>query len=489
MSIFTHLKTLIGEAIHKLIPYKQIEQVGGFVSPVSEEMTAALNLWAQMYLGKAPWLSDDGMKNLNISALICSELARQVTIEMKWNITSTEKDETGMPRSNPRAEYMAEQFRRCTGITLREKLEYGMAAGGMVVKPYPMNGQLYFDFTPDWCVYPIAFDGDNRMTDVIFRDQFQMGNFYYTRLERHKVEGESVVITQRCFRSQSQDTLGMECPLSAVGAWAALQPKQIITGTGGRLLIGWYRVAAANTTDLDTVLGSSVFAKAVDCIRDADEQYSRLMWEFKAKETAIDVDPSVLVPKSERSADGKLYEMPKLNGRLFRAVDLGTDNTYNVFDPPIRDVSLMNGLNSILCRIEDLCGIARGTLSDPNAQAMTATQIMMLRQRTYETISANQAALEQCLRDAIYAMNIYADALHLAPRGEIDISFVWDDSVITDTNQQLNERIALKNAGALSAAELRMWYLGETRAQAEAAVKQIEAERMQGMLQPDSFPQ
>jgi len=439
MSIFTHLKTLIGEAIHKLIPYKQIEQAGHFKSPVSNDMTTALNLWAQMYLGQAPWLSEDGMKNLNISALICSELARQVTMEMKWNITGTEKDETGVPRSNPRAEYMTAQFRRCIGITLREKLEYGMAAGGMVVKPYPMNGQIYFDFTPDWCVYPIAFDGDNRMTDVIFRDQFQAGEIYYTRLERHKVDGDSVVVTQRCFRSRSPDALGVECSLSDVEAWEALEPEHIVTGTDGRLLLGWYRVAAANTTDLDAVLGASVFAKAVDCIRDADEQYSRLMWEFKAKETAIDVDPSVLVPKSERSANGKLYEMPKLNGRLFRAVDLGTDTTYNVFDPPIRDVSLMNGLNSILCRIEDLCGIARGTLSDPNAQAMTATQIMMLRQRTYETISANQAALEQCLRDVVYAMSFYADALNLAPKGEIDVSFEWDDSVITDTNQQLND--------------------------------------------------
>jgi len=34
-----------------------------------------------------------------------------------------------------------------------------------------------------------------------------------------------------------------------------------------------------------------------------------------------------------------------------------------------------------------------------------------------------------------------------------------------------------------------MWYLGETQAQAEAAVQKIEAERMQGMMQTDSFPQ
>ncbi len=487
MKRFPFLKQLIWEAIHKLIPYKQIEQAGGFESPVSADMTAALDLWAQMYLGKAPWLAADGMKNLNLAALICAELSRQVTMEMKWNITGAPQNKAGEPQTNPRAEFLAQQFRRCTGNTLRERLEYGMAAGGMVVKPYPVNGQIYFDFSPDWCVYPAAFDGDSRMTDVLFRDQVQKGKTFFTRLERHTVSGEDVIITQRCFRSQSPDTLGTECPLTAVDAWAALAPEQIIHNTGGRLLLGWYRVAAANTADPDAVLGSSVFAKAADCIRDADEQYSRLMWEYEAKETAIDVDPSALIPKAERDTSGNVYEMPKLKKRLFRAVDLGTEKTYSVYDPPIRDVSLINGLNNILCRIEDLCGIARGTLSDPNTQAMTATQIMMLRQRTYETIRSNQESLEQCLRDVIYAADIYTTALNLAPQGEYDVSFEWDDSVITDTNQQLNERLSLVNAGAMSKAELRQWYLGETQAQAEAAVQQIAAEQVQSMMPADAL--
>jgi len=485
MGIFSRLKELIKEAIHKLIPYKQIEQAANFESPVSDKMTEALNLWAQMYLGEAPWLSQtEGMKNINIPAFICSELARQVTMEMKWNITGTVQDENGAAKDNPRAEYLKEQFKRCTGTTLREKLEYGMAAGGMIVKPYPMNGKLYVDFSPDWCVYPIAFDGDGHLTDVIFRDQYTNGKTFYTRLERHTASENSVVITQRCFKSQTPDALGTECSLKEVDAWADLTPQAEINGTDGLPLFGWYRVAAANTKDLDTILGSSVFAKAVGCIRDADEQYSRLLWEYEAKETAIDVDPTVLLPKAERDARGIRYEMPKLNKRLFRAVDLGTGNNYNVFDPPIRDVSLLNGLNSILCRIEDLCGLARGTLSDPNEQAMTATQIITNKQRTYETINGNQHALEQCLRDVIHAMDVYATALNLAPAGDIDVSFEWDDSVIVDTSQQLNERLALKNAGVMSAVELRMWYFGETEAQAQAAVQKIDDEKMKSMM-PD----
>lgn len=491
MSAITAIRNMIEGVIRKLIPYKQIEQAEHFESPVSAAMTEAIALWAQMYLNRAPWRNEqNGVKSLNLAAFVCSELARQVTIEMKWSITGTGQDSSGNAAMNDRAAYLAEQFRSCMGGALREKLEQGMAAGGMVIKPYPdaKRRRLYFDFVPDWNVFPTAFDGDRNITDVIFRDTYQDGKTYYTRLERHRVYGEDVIITQRCFRSQMPDTLGTECALSAVPAWAELLPELTVTDTGGRLLFGWYRAAAANPVDPDTVMGASVFAKAVDCIRDADEQYSRLMWEYEAKETAIDVDPSALVPKAERDTSGNVYEMPKLKKRLFRAVDLGNEKTYNVYDPPIRDISLLNGLNAILCRIEDLCGLARGTISDPTAQAMTATQILILKQRSYETISANQQALEQCLRDVVHAADIYATALELAPAGEYEASFEWDDSVVTDTGQELDQRLRLVSAGAMSKAELRMWYLGETQQQAEQAIAQIKAGDLESMAAAQGIP-
>lgn len=491
MNLFTRLKQMIGEAIHKLIPYKQIEQAANFESPVSNEMTEALNLWAQMYQNKAPYLSESGMKSMNLASFICSELSRQVLQEMKWNITGAEKDAEGESAMNDRAVYQAEQFKRCTGTTLREKLEVGMGAGGMVVKPYPdiKSKRIFFDFVPDWSVFPVSFDGDGYMTDAIFRDSYQDGKTYYTRLERQTVEGDNVIITQNCYKSTTPDTLGKPCELTEVPTWAELEPEIILEGAGGKLPFGWFRVASSNNIDLDSCMGASVFAKAVDMIRDADEQYSRIDWEFKAKETAIDVDPTVLVQKAARDTSGRRYDMPKLNERLFRAVDLGDETTYNVFDPPIRDVSLLNGLNSILCRIEDLCGLARGTMSDTTAkEALTATQIKILKQRTYETINANQQSLEQCLRDVIAAMQFYADALELAPKGDIEVSFEWDDSVIADTDTELEQRLRLQSAGIMSKVEVRMWYLGETRKQAEEAITQISTDNINSMAAAHGIP-
>ena len=79
-------------------------------------------------------------------------------------------------------------------------------------------------------------------------------------------------------------------------------------------------------------------------------------------------------------------------------------------------------------------------------------------------------------------MDIHATLAGLAPEGEYELSFEWDDSIVVDTGQQLQERMALANLGVISRTELRGWYLGETDAQATAAIAQIDQERMQQMM-------
>ena len=244
-------------------------------------------------------------------------------------------------------------------------------------------------------------------------------------------------------------------------------------------LFGWYKVAQANNVDLDCPLGASVFAKAVDVIKEADTQYSRLLWEYEGSELAVDVDPTALMPK----ANGQGQQLPKLNERLFRAVDTGADDTYNVFSPAIRDASIINGLNQLFMKIEDLTGLARGTLSDVNIVERTATELKIVKQRSYATIADNQKALERCLKDVVRVMDKYATLYNLAPEGEYNVSFEWDDSIITDTAQQLQERLLLMNSGIIGRSELRQWYFGETEDQAKEAVANIMAEAMANMPQ------
>lgn len=459
-----------------MIPYRSIEQAERVETPISQDMTAALDMWHSMYLDKAEWLSDDGVHSLNLPATIACEEARQILLEMKWSITAPlqegeEAPEDGSDPMNGRAQYLADEFEKIQSV-LRQKLELGLAAGGMVIKPYPntKTGHIHFDLTPDWSFYPLAFDDDGMITELIIPDIYVEGKTVYTRLERHKLVDDHVEITQRAFKSDNKDTIGTEIPLTEVDHWASLMPEAQVNDTDGSLF-GWFKVASANTIDPDCPLGISCYAKAAKVIEQADKQYSRLLWEYKASEMAIDVDPTALRPRK----DGNGQEMPSLDQRLFRQVDIdkGDRDLYEVFAPNIRDANYISGLNQLLMRIEDLCGLSRGVLSDMNSEPRTATELRIVRQRTYSTISENQDALERCLRDVIRAMDKYCDAYNLAPAGEYEVSFEWDDSVLTDANEELQKRMMLYNSGMIGKAEMREWYFGETPAQAKAAVEAI----------------
>lgn len=458
----------------RLIPYRSIEQTEGMRTPLAPAMVNALELWYRMYQDRAPWKKPGVVKSLNLASMIAGEIARQVVLELKWKIEAPEPGRA--PGGDARAKYLSAEFEKLMDV-LRQKLEQGCAAGGMIVKPWPnpLDGHIYFDFAMDWGICPLAFDDGGGLSDVIIPDVFREGDCVYTRLERHRLEGEDVVITQRAFRSSREDALGVEVPLSAVPRWAGLQRSARITGAGGALF-GWYRAAAANPVDVGCPLGASVYARAAEVIREADMQYSRLLWEFEGGELAVDVDPTALISRT----DGAGNALPKLNERLFRAVDTGAEETYRVFAPELRDGSLVNGLNQLLMRIEDLCGLSRGTLSEVSTEARTATELRILRQRSYATVADNQRALEKCLRDVIRAMDVYATAYRLAPEGAFTVSFEWDDSILTDVGQQLQERLMLVNSGVIGRAELRQWYLGETEAQAKAAIRAVEAERREG---------
>ena len=481
MGVFARLVNFVKGVIRRVIPYKNVEAAEHIDSPIDVDMINALDDWHKLYTNKAVWLGgEEDIRSLNLPALIASEIARQVTLEVKWNITGTDTDENNAPKMNPRAEFLKAEFDKLMRV-IRQKLEQGCAAGGMTIKPYPKDGHIFFDFTMDWSLYPVAFGDDGGLTDVVFLNQFMEGDTVYTRLERHQRDGNHVKITQRAFKSNNKEALGNEISLESVPQWRTLKPSVLVKDVDGQMF-GWYKVAAANSVDVDCPVGISVFAKARDIIKEADYQYSRMLWEYEGSELAIDVDPLVLRPK--KGSDGKEMEMPKLKKRLFRAVDMGQDDTYKVFAPAIRDASLMNGLNQLFMRIEDTCGLSRGTISDANTEARTATELKIVRQRTYATIHDNQQALEVCLRDVIRAMDKYATLYNLAPQGEYEVSFEWDDSILTDMDQQVQERLMLYNAGIIGKVEFREWYFGETKTQAKEAVESLQAEQLEGLMLP-----
>ena len=132
-------------------------------------------------------------------------------------------------------------------------------------------------------------------------------------------------------------------------------------------------------------------------------------------------------------------------------------------------------------RIEDGAGISRGTLSDVTAEAKTATELRMLKIRSYETNSHIQKAIEHALQDTIYVMNAYCDLYNITDDGEYEVSYEWDDSILNDSDTELTKRMILIQNGIASKLETRMWYFGETENQAREALMRVQEENLESV--------
>lgn len=573
--MFSALWNKIREIFKKMMKPKTIEQVLHIMPTVSNDMANAIELWSLMYEDKAPWLREPTydspvrIVSLGLPALISSEKARMVTLEMESEINAPMKeieepnpdyippgvDANGMPtlgqgsmtvkRDVPtgpteRADYLSEQFEKVRK-QIRRQLEYGIAKGGLVIKPYVVfrdksnasgssneqvsddksinvqsdennaemskperkndidnnvenqaqkdfTADIEFDFIQADGFYPLAFDANGKVTEGAFVQRKVNKDITYSRVEYHKLENRTVTVMNFAFKSfnntntnsnmNSLETdLGTPIKLSEVPEWAGLEEKTVIADVD-RLLFAYFKMPEANTVDTYSPLGVSGFSRVVNLIKDADYQYSRLLWEYEGGELAIDVDRDAL-KLVQTDSHGNEYETqrPMAQERLFRKVDLNAEDTYNVFNPQLRDQSIMNGLNTILIRIEDACGLSRGTISNEMLyEAKTATELKILKQRSYATNADIQSALEDTLKDVIYIMDVYCSLYNITPEGEYECSFEWDDSIIVDIETELSKRLTLMQNGLASKLETRMWYFNETENQAKAALQKIDDE-------------
>ena len=525
--------TKIKEVFKKMLGNTTLEQKLNVTPAISNDMREAIELWTNMYQDKSPWLKEPTtadpvrITSLGLASMIASEKARMAVLELKSDITTpmitetTENpnyappqiDENGTVQVSPepeyittetpvgdttRADYLNEQYQTKIISKLRNIVEFLVAKGGFVIKPYVVintsvvegseepNATMEFDFVHADMFFPLAFDSTNKLVDAAFLQIKPTAEFIYYRIERHTLNGTTCTIQNMAFKKDSNERsvsnnldLGQPISLSEVPEWKDFAPTAKIENVK-QLLFAYMKMPEANTIDPHSPLGVSGFSRAVKLIEEADRQYSRMLWEFEGGELAVDIDRDAL--STEEASDGSKYEKrPMMQQRLFRKVDLGESSTYEIFNPSFRDASLINGLNTILKRIEDVCGISRGTLSDVNSDARTATELKILKQRSYSANADIQKQVEYALKDLIYVMDVYCTLYNLTPPGEYDVSFEWDDSILVDVNEELNKRITLMQNGLTSKLENRMWYFGETEAQARQALQNITDEEKQAM--------
>lgn len=435
-------------------PQAVAEREFGVSPAVSLTMEQQISLWYAMLVNNPPWQNCD-VKAVGLPAAICREVARPTLVEFTANITGSK-----------RAEYLDENF-RVAKENFGRMLEIGLALGGVALKPYIYGGKLLVDITGAAGFQPTKFDPAGRCIGGVFKDKpVKVNGKYYVRLESHILDGTNYTIKNKVYYSDSSGSVGVAAPLDAVPEWADIQEETTIQNMEGPLF-SYFKPPISNTADGNSPCGMSIYGDAatVELIKQADEQWERLRWEYKSSERKV-------------LMDGNTSTADMFNKRLFEIGPFSPSGEFfQHIEPQIRDDAIYRGFQNTLRRIEFNVGLSYGDISDPQTIEKTATEIRSSKQRKYVLISSIQTALEHTFDALLYAMDVYATLYALSPAGEYEVAYDWGDSVLDDEDTKDKEfarDLQLVSANIMNDWELRAKYFGEDEETAKAALPKMQ---------------
>lgn len=458
--MFEKVKKWFLRGIDKMLSKSTIEDALKVKTAISNEMDKAMNLWLKIFTNNAPWLNEE-VRSLQLGASIAEEFARLITLEMKSEVTGS-----------ARADYINEYYQKVLE-ELKSKLALFNAVGGGFFKPYIKANKFYIDYIPQTDCKPLKFDSAGNITSMVFSSQITKGDKIYTRLETHTLQGTDYIIENKVYVTESYNSsmLGRITSLSEVAEWSELSERTVIENIEIPLF-AYYKIPLSNNIDTKSCLGVSVYHKAIDSIRKADIQASRLDYEYESAERSIYADIDAL-----RNQEGK-----ERRSKIVKTLNTGEDGFYKEFSPTLRDEGFIRGLNKIKQEIEFQCNLAYGTISDPSQVDKTATEINASKQRSYASVSQMQHSLEKALKHLVYILDVYCDLYELAPAGEYEVSAEWDDSIIVDTESEQRIRLQETNLGLGSKLDYLIWRYGLTEEQAQEKLDRIKQEKSENAI-------
>lgn len=406
---------------------KDIEQALQIEVAITEEMRRNQEKWRQIFNGKASW-NNEKIKSRRLAKGICNKIAKQVTVKFTSEISG----------DNLRAKYLNEQYQRVIAVDgkdgFRTTVEKACAGGTIVFRPFVRGDEIRVRVVENDSYYPMKYNEVDELISAIFTDSIQKDDYYYTLLEKgtYDEKRKTYQIEYTAWLSNSQNALGKNIPLTDVPEWSELLPS--ITWTD--VEFPWFVefVMPELGTEVERVpQGSALFSNAIDDLEKADRQEELIEHEFHAGRLRQQGTSDLF----RKDMNGN-YIMDSDIFQVFEGV-LGGDNDFiRTYNPEFRIASLKERDNDILRHIEFACEVSYGLISDVQLIAKTATEVRHGEKDTAVTVDSIKGAFEPVLKRVVDIMNDMATRHNLAPLGEYDTVFYWDDSTVISEEEKQN---------------------------------------------------
>ena len=468
--------------------FKSVFELGG-VPAFQQFYNLGIYPWKALYKGfyepwhliAAPTIQDPRAKRrmayLNLSKAVTAELAGMVWTDQTDVTVSTEGYEGA--ETDPLQDYVENVLHENNfGVKMLESIEQAAALGGGALKVWrdarrdgdgneiPGTEKVKIGYCQADQFIPTAWT-NAEITEGCFISRIAKGGYYFTRLEWHKWDGETYVVSNELYRSdmyrmgsrEPQDILGIRVPLADI--YPTLDEETAIHGVE-KSLFSYFRTPTANNLDDNAPLGVSIYANAMETLHALDICFDSFVREFRLGKKRIIV-PARMIRSVVDPATGELRRFFDAMDETYEALSTDDPDSLKIQDNSValrveEHVAAINAFLNIFCL---QVGLSAGTFSFDAASGLkTATEVVSENSKTYKTVRNFQnmirPAVIRLVDNIIAVASLYdmqtADGQSvrtLAARG-YSVNIAMDDGITQDRQTNINEGITLVGAGLMS---------------------------------------
>lgn len=333
--------------------------------------------------------------------------------------------------------------------------------GGVVIVPYVNEGKVYYEMISQSSLSINSKQGGKIIDATILADTYIRNDVFtsttFYRWADYTIVDDTLYINQRYTNDQGE----LVTPKPDI--WEDVNDEFIIPNVD-RVLFAYFLSPVDNRTTSDlygvpiTYGTDSTIAKIIKTLSDIDREY-------EIKKSFVGADETMF------NGDNAL----PTNG-LYRKVDAGVDDFWEVFDPSIRESAYYTKLTNELAMLEKEVGTSKGILTEPLSTYQNVDEVRRALFDTLSIVNEMRDNITDGLKDLLYSVDVLANYFNLTPQGDYVINTTWGKGLTESFTETLNNLNVGLEKGYISKAEVRNTIKdNETMEESEQAISELEA--------------
>lgn len=480
--MFEGFKSKVRGVLAKLGIIKTIKDLSDIKDiPVDGKTYQRIDEWKALYQGyyepwhKVTYHTVDGERRRQMASLRAPKVITQEMASIIFN----EKCEISLSNEELSENIMGVLDANNFTALFQEYLEYMFSLGGIVIKPYVKDDKLMLSYVTADCFIPVGWDNKG-ISEGVFVNEVRKKDKKYTHLEWHLWEGEEYVIKNELFEAESKSgDVGHKVPLNTL--FEDLE-EEVRIKEFKRSNFVYFKPSAGNNIDLNSPLGVSIYANAMDTLHTLDVAFDSFRQEFLLGKHRIIVPASAVRAVPDPNDGNKTVRYFDTNDEVYQGLAGGDPDDFKI-DHDVVELRVEEHISAINCMLDLLSmqtGFSSGTFSFDGKSMKTATEVVSENSKTFRTKQSNENQIQSGITDLIECIIQTAELYNMfsAPE-DWEVTIKFDDSIAEDREAEIDKQIKMVVGGIQSRKRAIMKAQGVSEEEAEEILKEIAQDQLE----------